>query len=345
MKIVSAFAVSHEQRALIHGACPGAEFYDPTDVAGPDAARDMFNPELIAPHLGDCDAMCAYTIPKELVKRAPRLRWLHCMAAGLDYILKTGMFDDANLVLTNTSGASAAMIGEYILMSMLLHSHQHHVSIRAQVRHQWTPISHYFNKADTLRGKTLGVIGYGAIGREAARLAQGFAMEVLALKRDPDVHADPRFSFPDVGDPQGRIPSRWFGPEQCAELMALSDFIAVTLPLTAETRNFIGARELAAARPGAYLVNVGRGEVIDQAALMDALGSGRLGGAGLDVMVPEPLPRDHPLWDMDNVVLTPHIAGPNRRYQDDCIRIFAENLRRLTTGRDLINVVDVRRGY
>ena len=345
MKVVSAFALSKEQRALILDAAPGSELYDPTDVAGPDAAPDLFNPEIIGPHLGDCDAMAAYTIPKELVKRAPRLRWLHCMAAGLDYVLKTGMFDEAGIILTNTSGASAAMIGEYILMSMLLYSHQHHISLRAQVRHEWTPISRFFNHADSLRGKTLGIIGYGAIGREAARLALAFGMEVMALKRDPQVRQDPRFSFPEVGDPEGRIPARWFGPEQCAELMALSDFIAVTLPLTAETRNFVGARELAAVRPGAYLVNVGRGEVIDQNALIQALTNGQLGGAGLDVMVPEPLPRDNPLWDMENVILTPHTAGPNRRYQDDCIRIFVENLRRFVSGRELINVVDVRRGY
>lgn len=345
MKIVSAFALSREQRALILDAAPGSELYDPTNVAGPDAARDLFNPEIIGPHLGDCDAMAAYTIPKDLVKRAPRLRWLHCMAAGLDYVLKTGLFDEADIILTNTSGASAAMIGEYILMSMLLYSHQHHISLRAQVRHEWTPISRFFSHADSLRGKTLGVIGYGAIGREAARLALAFGMEVMALKRDPQVRRDPRFSFPEVGDPEGRIPDRWFGPEQCAELMALSDFIAVTLPLTAETRNFVGARELAAARPGAYLVNVGRGEVIDQNALVQALTNGQLGGAGLDVMVPEPLPRDNPLWDMENVILTPHTAGPNKRYQDDCIRIFLENLRRFVSSRELINVVDVRRGY
>ncbi|MGO9056211.1 MAG: D-2-hydroxyacid dehydrogenase [Candidatus Binataceae bacterium] len=342
---MSAFALSKEQRALIVDACPGCEFYDPTDVAGPEVARDIFNPEIIGPHLGDCDAIVAYTIPRDLVKRAPRLRWLHCMAAGLDYVLKTGMFDHGEIVLTNTSGASAAMIGEYILMSMLLYSHQHHISLRAQVRHQWTPITRFFSQADSLRGKALGIIGYGAIGREAARLAAGFGVEVMALKRDPHVRRDPRFSFPGIGDPEGLIPTRWFGPEHCAELMALNDFVVVTLPLTSATRNFIGARELGAARPGAYLINVGRGEVIDQPALIQALTSGLLGGAGLDVMVPEPLPHDHPLWDMENVILTPHTAGPNKRYQDDCIRIFVENLRRFASGRELINVVDVKRGY
>src|SRR5216683_509459 len=112
MKIVSAFVLSGEQRALILDACPGAELYDPRDVAGPDAALDIFNPEIVAPHLGDCEVMAAYTIPRDLVKRAPRLKWLHCMAAGLDYILRTGMFDEGNIILTNTSGASATMIGE-----------------------------------------------------------------------------------------------------------------------------------------------------------------------------------------------------------------------------------------
>jgi len=189
------------------------------------------------------------------------------------------------------------------------------------------------------------MIGYGPIAREAARLAQAFGMEVMALKRDPQVHSDPRYGLPGVGDPDGRIPRRWFGPEQRAELVALSDFIVVTLPLTAETRHFLGAAELAAAKRSACLVNVGRGEVIDQDALIQALTDKRLGAAALDVMVPEPLHREHRLWDMDNVILTPHSSGPNVRYQEDCCRIFAGNLRRFADGRELLNVVDVRRGY
>ena len=343
MKIVSAFALSQEQRALIDHACPGAELYDPIDVAGPEAGREMFNPELIAPHLADCDTMAAYTIPKDPVKRAPRLRWLHCMAAGLDAHRRPACSMRATLYRPIPARLGGHDRRIYPDVDAAVFASASRIDSR-QVRHQWTPIGHFFAKAEPLRGRTLGIIGYGAIGREAARLAHGFAMEVFALKRDPHVHRDPRFSFPGVGDPDGLIPSRWFGPEQCAELVALSDFIVVTLPVTSATRHSIGPRELAAARPGAYLVNVGRGEVIDQAALISALASGQIGGAGLDVMVPEPLPADHPLWDMDNVILTPDTAGPNKRYQDDCLRIFAENLHRLTNGLELINVVDVKRG-
>ncbi len=345
MKIVSTFVLTAEQRRLIMEAAPDADLVDPTQVPGRKAKHALFDAEVMEPHLADCDVMVAYTIPRDVVARAPRLKWLHCMAAGLDYVLRTGMFEGSRIVLTNTSGAQAVMIGEYILMAMLACAHKYHTSIRAQSRHQWTGLGYFFANADTLRGKTVGIIGYGPIGREGARLAQAFGMEVLALKRDPATHADPRFGLPGVGDPQGLIPRRWFGPEQCAELIALSDFVVVTLPLTSETRNFVGARELAAAKPTACLVNVGRGEVVDQDALVAALTDKRLAAAALDVMVPEPLPPDHPLWDLDNVILTPHSSGPNIRYQEDCCRIFAENLRRFQSGRELLNVVDVKRGY
>src|SRR5579875_968504 len=344
MKIVSTFVLTASQRKLIMEACPGADLVDPTQV--PERkAKSMFDSEVMAPHLHDCDVMLTYTIPKDLIARAPRLRWLHCMAAGLDYVLRTGMFDDSPIVLTNTSGAQASMIGEYILMAMLAYSHRYHASIRAQTRREWIGLGYYFGNADSLRGKVAGMIGYGPIAREAARLAQAFGMEVMALKRDPNAHADPRFGFPGVGDPPGRIPSRWFGPDQRAEIVGLSDLIVVTLPLTPQTRNFLGAREFAAAKPTACLVNVGRGEVIDQDALIDALNNKRLAAAALDVMVPEPLPPDHPLWNMEQVILTPHSSGPSVSYQEDCCRVFAENLRRFANGQQLLNVVDAKRGY
>src|SRR5579875_3844895 len=345
MKIVSTFVLTAEQRKLITEAAPQPELVDPTQVAGRKAKHALFDPDVMEPHLADCDVMAAYTIPRDLVARAPRLKWLHCMAAGLDYVLRTGMLDDARIVLTNTSGAQAVMIGEYILMAMLAWSHRYHASIRAQTRREWIGLGYYFGNADSLRGKVAGMIGYGPIAREAARLAQAFGMEVMALKRDPNAHADPRFGFPGVGDPQGRIPSRWFGPDQRAEIVGLSDFIVVTLPLTPQTRNFLGAREFAAAKPTACLVNVGRGEVIDQDALIDALNNKRLAAAALDVMVPEPLPPDHPLWNMEQVILTPHSSGPSVSYQEDCCRVFAENLRRFANGQQLLNVVDAKRGY
>jgi phosphoglycerate dehydrogenase-like enzyme len=345
MKIVSTFVLTAPQRKLIMDACPGADLVDPTQAPERKAKQSMFDSEVMAPHLPDCDVMLTYTIPRDLVARAPRLKWLHCMAAGLDYVLRTGMFDDSSIVLTNTSGAQASMIGEYILMAMLAYSHRYHMSIRAQTRREWIGLGYFFGNAESLRGKVAGMIGYGPIAREAARLAQAFGMEVMALKRDPEAHADPRFGFPGVGDPEGRVPSRWFGPDGRTEIVALSDFIVVTLPLTQETRNFLGAREFAAAKPSACLVNVGRGEVINQDALIDALNNKRLAAAALDVMVPEPLPPEHPLWNLEQVILTPHCSGPSVRYQEDCCRVFAENLRRFANGQQLLNVVDAKRGY
>jgi phosphoglycerate dehydrogenase-like enzyme len=345
MKIVSTFVLTGPQRAIIQEACPSAELVDPTQVTGRKPKHPMFDVEVIEQHLHDCEVMLTYLVPKDLVSRAPRLKWLHCMAAGLDYVLRTGMFENSGLVLTNTSGAQATMIGEYIVMAMLAYAHRYHVSIRAQTRHEWVSPSYFFSQAGNLRGKTVGIIGYGPIGREAARLAAAFGMEVLALKRDPTARADARFSFPGIGDPQGIIPRRFFGPAQCAEMVALCDFIVVALPLTPQTRHFLGARELAAAKSAACLVNVGRGEVVDQEALVQALTAKRLGGAALDVMVPEPLPPDHPLWDMEDVILTPHCAGPSAGYQEDCCRVFAENLRRYLSGGELLNIVDVKQGY
>jgi phosphoglycerate dehydrogenase-like enzyme len=345
MKIVSTFVLTASQRALILKACPGADLVDPTQVAGRKPKHPMFDAEIMEPHLHDCEVMLTYIIPKDLIRRASRLKWLHCMAAGLDYVLRTGMFDNSSVVLTNTSGTQAAMIGEYIVMAMLAYAHRYHVSIRAQTRHEWVAPGYFFANAEGLRGKTVGIIGYGPIGREAARLAHAFGMEVLALKRDPAARADSRYGLAGVGDPQGSIPRRWFGPGERAELVSASDFIVVALPLTAHTRNFLGAAELAAAKPTACLVNVGRGEVVDQDALVKAVAEKRLGGAALDVMVPEPLPADHPLWDMEDVILTPHCAGPSKSYQEDCCRVFAENLRRYQSGRELLNVVDVERGY
>lgn len=345
MKIVSTFVLTAAQRKLIADACPGAELVDPSQIPQRKDRPSMFDSEVMAPHFADCDVIVTYTIPKDLVARSPRLKWVHCMAAGLDYVLRTGMFDHGAIMLTNTSGAQAAMIGEYILMAMLAYSHRYHTSIRAQGRREWIGLGYFFGNAHSLRGKVAGMIGYGPIAREAARLAQAFGMEVMALKRDPDTHADPRFGFPGVGDPHGSIPTRWFGPHQRAEIIALSDFIVVTLPLTSDTRQFLGARELAAAKPTACLVNVGRGEVIDQDALIEALKDKRLAGAALDVMVPEPLPRDHVLWEMEQVILTPHCSGPSVRYQEDCCQVFAENLRRFASGQPLLNLVDVRRGY
>jgi phosphoglycerate dehydrogenase-like enzyme len=214
------------------------------------------------------------------------------------------------------------------------------------MEHQW---SHQDVRAlcHSLRGKTLGIIGYGSIGRATARLAQGFSMEVLALKREPAIHHDPGWSLPGMGDPEGSIPSQWFGPDGRAELIRLSDYILLAPPLTPETRHFIGAKEFAAAKPNAYLINVARGEVIDQNALVEALKQGQLAGSCLDVTTPEPLTADSPLWDMENVTLTFHTsaARPITSFYDLACELFADNLNRFANGHTLFNIIDPARGY
>src|SRR5208282_1882448 len=143
-----------------------------------------------------------------------------------------------------------------------------------------------------------------------------------------------------LGDPEGRIPERLFGPDERNAILGASDYVAVTLPLTPHTRGFIGAGELAAMQAGGYLVNVGRGEVIDQAALVEALKANRIGGAGLDVFEREPLEPESPLWELENAILTPHISGANRGYMDKACELFAENLRRFRDGLPLLNLLN-----
>ncbi|MGH7907466.1 MAG: D-2-hydroxyacid dehydrogenase, partial [Candidatus Binataceae bacterium] len=189
------------------------------------------------------------------------------------------------------------------------------------------------------------IIGYGSIGRATARLASAFGMKVLALKRNPSVLTDPGWSPTGVGDPEGRIPDRIFGPEEREAILSESDFVIAILPLTQATRRFIGASELAAMKPHAFLINIGRGEVVEQTALIEALENRRICGAGLDVFEREPLEPESPLWDMEEVIMTPHMAGPFRGYLDLSCELFAENLRRFSGGQPLLNEIDWSLGY
>src|SRR5579875_247555 len=336
MKILVTMRLTDRQRALIQEASGGAEILE---------GFSPFEPQRMEPALADCDVMVTFRVPAALASKAPKLKWIHLMSAGVEHALAAGVFELPGLLLTNSSGIHGTTIGEYILGSMLAYAHQLHLPLRAQQRHEWLPNRYFMKTVFDLRGKTVGIVGYGSIGRETARLAQAFGMEVLALKRNPHDRADPGWCPAGVGDPQGMIPQRWFGPAERIELMQLSDFVVVTLPLTAETRHFLGAREFAVARPKAYVVNVGRGEVIDQDALIEALKSGKLGGAGLDVTTPEPLDGRSPLWDIENVLLTPHISGAKQGYNDEACEVFVENLRRFVAGRPLLNLVDRARGY
>jgi phosphoglycerate dehydrogenase-like enzyme len=343
MKIASTVRLSDRQRLTIERAMPGVDLFFPQlkyETGSP------YFPTITDPGVGDCEVLLGHVNPKGLGEIAPRLRWIHLFSAGVDHVLRSDLVVKRGIMLTNSSGTTAPWIAEYVIGAMLQHCRGFKLSMLAQVKHEW---SHQEVRAvcHSLRSKCLGIIGYGSIGRATARLAKAFGMEVLALKRDPSTHHDPGWSLPAMGDPDGSLPSQWFSPDQRVEMVGLSDYILLALPLTAATRHFLGEGEFAAAKPTAYLINVARGEVIDQKALIEAIRNGQLAGSCLDVTAPEPLNSGSPLWDLDSVTLTFHTsaARPPESFYDLACELFGENLRRFVSGRELFNVIDPIRGY
>jgi phosphoglycerate dehydrogenase-like enzyme len=343
MKIACTVRLSDKQRHTIEQVLPEIELFYPQIKY---ETGSLYFPTIVDSAMRDCEVLLGHINPKGLGEIAPRLRWINLFSAGVDHVLRSNLVIERGIILTNSSGTTAPWIAEYVLGAMLQRCRGFKLSIRAQVAHQWHH-QEVRTVCHSLRGKTLGIIGYGSIGRATARLAQAFGTEVLALKRDPSMHRDPGWSLPGMGDPDGSIPSRWFSPDERIELIRASDYILLSPPLTPATRHFLGAREFAAAKPSAYLINVARGEVIDQKALIEALKNGQLAGSCLDVTTPEPLTSDSALWDMENVTLTFHTsaARPIESFYDLACQLFAENLRRFTSGRQLFNVIDPIRGY
>jgi phosphoglycerate dehydrogenase-like enzyme len=338
MKILSTIGLTPEECKIIEQAIADAELVE-------RRCRTMDEMTEAAKAMGGCDVLFGLRVPDELMRQSPNLKWIQLMSAGADHIMRGVLAERTQVIVTTASGTAATTIAEYTLGSMLAYVHGMHVSIRAQLRREWHRNGSFVDSIDVLRGKTLGIIGYGSIGRETARLAQAFGMKVLALKRNPADHSDPGWNPPGVGDPEGKIPARFYGPEEREAILRESDFIMLTLPLTSHTRKFIGKKELAVMRPHAYIVNIGRGEIIDQEALIETLREKRIGGAGLDVFEREPLESESGLWDLDNAILTPHVSGAFRDYNGTCCQLFAENLRRYRSGQPLLNLVDRTLGY
>ncbi len=335
MKIAATVALSDHQRTVISAAVPGVEIVD----------RACRGTAEIAALLADgCDVLLTFRMPDDVLAGTPGLRWIQLLSAGADHALD-GPLKSATIPVTTASGIHATPIAEYTVASMLAWAHRFHLMIRAQARHEWMRSGGFMTSVEELRGKTLGVIGYGSIGRETARIAGAMGMRILALKRDPKDRRDPGWCPKGLGDPEGTIPEKIFAPEERHAMLGECEYLTVTLPLTPHTRQFIGTRELSAMKPGAYLVNIGRGDVIDESAMVEALRSGQLGGAGLDVFEHEPLSAESPLWDMENVIITPHMSGANRGYMDKACELFAENLGRFVENRPLLNLVDPALGY
>ena len=285
--------------------------------------------------------------PRDL-SRAPALRWVQLHMAGVNALVDHPLYTDTALPLTTTSGVHAATIAEYAVTMLLALAHRVPRMVEWQARGTWPPDEQRWSLfvPSEVRGATLGVIGYGSIGRELARIAKAaFGMTVLASKRDPARRADDGYCLPGTGDPEGRLPDEWLGHAQLDSLLARSDVVVLCAPLTAETRGLIGEAALGRMKPSAYFINVGRGASVDEAALARALRERRIAGAAVDVFAQEPPPAGHPLYGLDNVILSPHVSGFLPSYDEKCSVLFAENLRRHLGGEPLLNLVDRSRGY
>ena len=274
-----------------------------------------------------------------LLARAPRLTWVHSATSGVERAL-TPASRERRLVVTNARGVFSRPIAEYVLMMILAVSRRLPQLLELQRERTWQPL-----EGTELRDVTVGVVGFGSIGRTVATLATSFGCQVVAVRRHSELEATPR-STDDEGLSAAELRlDRVGGPETLPELLAESDFIVLAAPLTPETEDLINADTLAMVKPGAWLINVARGRLINERALLRALRDGHLGGAVLDTFRDEPLPPMSSFYDLPNVIVTPHTAWSSGRVLDRSVELFCENLRRFASGEPFLNVVDPDAGY
>lgn len=264
---------------------------------------------------------------REVFVRAPKLKWVHSKSAGLDSMLFPELVA-SSIPLTNGTGVFSASLGEFALGAMLFFAKDFRRLIRNQAERRWEEFD-----CLALSEQTVGIVGYGDIGRQVAQRCHAMGMRVLALKRHPEaVGSDP-------------LVEQVFGSDQRIEMISQCDYVVVSAPLTTETRHMMSDREFAAMKPDAVILNIGRGPVIDEAAMIQALADGRIKGAALDVFEKEPLVKDHPFYSMENVLLSPHSADHTVGWKVRAMEFFFSQFDRFEQGKPLLNVVDKHKGY
>jgi phosphoglycerate dehydrogenase-like enzyme len=278
-------------------------------------------------------------------QQAPNLRWIQFHFAGIDHAVDAPILRKEGLVATTLSGASATQMAEYVVMMLLALGHRLPDLINSQKRAEWPKDRWERFSPQELHESKVGIVGYGSIGRQVARLLAPFGAQVLATKRDAMHPEDHGYTPEDQGDPQGDFVRRLYPPQALKSMIKACDFVVVTIPLTEETRGMINAEAFNAFKSTAFLVDVSRGGVVDYEALIEALKEKKLAGAALDVFPEEPLPTESPLWKMPNVLITPHIAGNTSFYDERAVELFAENLDRYLSGLPLYNRYRPEVGY
>ncbi len=309
-----------EQARSLGDAVPDVEVWCPETREEADA------------RLRECDVVLGFAVRPANLAAAKRLRWIHSTAASVTGVLFPALVD-SDVVVTNARGLHADAMAEHALGMMLAFTRKLHLARDAQRAHVWAQEGLWAEPPEigSLSGSTLGLVGLGKVGSAIASRARALGMRVVAVRRYPAASPEPAHE-------------QW-PTSRLHDLLALADWVVLAAPHTAETDGLLGPAELARMKPGARLVNLGRGALVDEPALIDALASGQLAGAALDVFADEPLSPTSPLWDLPEVILTPHTSGLGPRYWERAMEQFVANLRRFTAGEPLLNVVDKRAGY
>ena len=263
----------------------------------------------------------------EVIRRARKLRWIQLAGAGIERFLFPELVD-SGIVLANGRGTTGVPIAEHVMALVLAFTRRLHVTFDRQKEKIWE--THANLPVIEIAGDTMGIVGLGGIGLQVAKRAHAFDLRVLAVDPTPSARPD----YVEI-----------FGPDHLQNILEVSDYVVICCPQTRNTEGLIGAAELRAMKRSAFLFNVGRGPIIDQDALIEALRSGEIAGAGLDAMTPEPLPPESPLWSMPNVLITPHHAGQSPKAGDRKFALFCENLEAYVEGRPLKSVVDKQKMY
>ena len=284
-------------------------------------------------HIRDAEIFFGWSLRGEQVAAAKKLRWIHSTAAAVHQLMSPEL-RASNVNVTNASSVHGPVVAEHAIAMMFALAKRLHVAVRAQQQRIWAQeqISFGEPRPTELAGSTLGLIGYGAIGRPIAESAKALGMRVLVVRQHPQERG-------------GNDGITFFDPGGLDEVIAQSEFLILAAPTTKKTQRLINGERFARMKPNAYLVNVSRGALIDEAALLDTLRSHRIGGAALDVFDHEPLPADSPLWALDNLLITPHTAATSDKMWERHYALIKENLRRYLGGEPLLGLVDKQSGY
>ncbi|HLH08411.1 MAG TPA: D-2-hydroxyacid dehydrogenase [Terriglobales bacterium] len=299
------------------------------------------NFEDIEKYISDADVLAGASFRPEQIRAAKKLKWIYSTAAAVHQLLFPELIN-SDIVVTSASEVHGHCVAQHVLALIFAAARRLDVDVRYQQRRFWGQEELWAERPRPreVDGATLGLIGVGAIGRDVARMSSAIGMRVIAVREHPERGVD--WLLP--GSPEISH-NQVYGTSQLPQMLNEADFVVLAAPTTPRTQKLINAERLAQMKPDAWLINVGRGALVDELALINALRNRAIGGAALDVFDTEPLPPDSPLWGLDNVIITPHVAGMTDKIWDRQFEFFSENLRRFMVGKPLLGVVDKRKGY